>query len=32
MEQYIPQGLSEQEQQRFDKLSALSAEGRSLTS
>ena len=29
MEQYIPQGLSEQEQQRFDKLSALSAEGRS---
>ena len=29
MEQYIPQGLSEQEQQRFDKLSALSREGRS---
>ncbi|MCR4622714.1 MAG: lysine--tRNA ligase [Clostridiales bacterium] len=29
MEQFIPQGLSEQEQQRFDKLSALSAEGRS---
>ncbi len=29
MEQYIPQGLSEQEQQRFDKLSALAREGRS---
>ena len=29
MEQYNLQGLSEQEQQRFDKLSALTGEGRS---